>query len=371
MGAERARVSDQLLCYYYARAVGGVGLVIVELTFVTGRFALPPGMGISIVSDRNIPGLQDLARVIHWGGAKAIIQLTPGQGAQTFKHHPKFPLIGPSDVAALVQKEDLPKAIQGFLKKAPERPRPLTVEEIGELKTAMVQGAVRAKKAGFDGMEIHGAHGYLLCQFTSPYFNQRNDQYGGSPENRWRFPTELVREIKEEAGKDFVVGYRFSAKEWIPGGLDLPESTQMAKAIEEAGADYLSVSQGCYGSAMRIFPKGDGTITELAAKIKEEVSVPVMAPNFHDPDRAAEAISKGSVDMVALSRALLADAHWVEKVREGQPESIRKCIRCYQCVQAAVVDHAPIRCAVNPVLGFERFDPRYLPRPEGAREIML
>lgn len=369
MGAERAKVSDQLLCYYYARAAGGVGLVIVEIAFVTGRFALTPGLGISAGSDKNIPGLRDLAKVIHWGGAKAILQIIPGQGAQAFKHHEKFPLIGPSDVPALVQMEDLPKALKGFKNKVPDKPRPLTIEEIDHLKTSMVMGASRAKKAGFDGVEIHGAHGYLLGQFTSPYYNQRSDQYGGSPENRWRLSTELVREINELAGKDFVVGYRFSAKEWIPGGLELPESVRMAKAIEEAGADYLSVSQGCYGSVTRIFPKGDGTITELAAKIKEEVSVPVMCPNFHDPDMAAEAISNGSVDMVALSRALLADPHWAEKVREGQPEGIRKCIQCCQCVQAAVVDHIPVRCAVNPVLGFERFDPRYLPKPEGTQEI--
>lgn len=363
MGAERGIVSDQLLCYYYARAIGGVGLVVVEITFVTGRYALAPGLGLSAASDRHIPGLRDLAHVIHWGRAKAIVQIAPGQGVQALKHHDRFPLIGPSDVPAFIQSEDLPKAIAGLSKKAPDTPRSMTIEEIGELKASMVMAAKRVKMAGFDGIELHGAHGYLLCEFTSPYYNKRNDQYGGSPENRWRFSTELIQEIKESLGKEFVVGYRFSVQEWIPGGLDFPESIQMAKALQEAGADYLSISQGCYGSVMRIFPKGHGTITEAAAKIKKEVSIPVMCPNFHDPDLAADAISNGSVDLVALSRALLADPFWVQKVREGQPESIRKCIRCYQCVQAAIVDHLPIRCSVNPMLGFERFDPRYIPRP--------
>jgi len=368
VGDGRGNVTDQHLCYYFARSAGGVGLIIVEITVVTGRYSSIPGRGLGVVSDRSVPGFQDLARVIHWGGAKAFIQLLPGFGAQALRDHEKWPLVGPSDVPALIQKEGLPKAVQGILKETPERPRPLDVPEIRGLKEAMVIAAGRVKRAGFDGIEIHGAHGYLLCQFTSPYYNRRKDDYGGSPEKRWRFSLEIVRDIKKALGQDFVVGYRFSAREWIPDGLDLPESIEMAKALQEAGADYLSVSHGCYGSTTRIFPDGENTITEDAGAIRKEVSIPVMCPNFQNPDKVAEVISKGSVDLVALSRPLLADPLWTRKIKEGRPEEIQHCKRCYQCVRAAVVDHVPVRCPVNPKLGFERFDPRSLPRPAGSQE---
>ncbi len=367
MGDDKGMATDQLLCYYYARALGGVGLIIVEITGITGRYAYIRGRGIGAASDQNIPGLRDLARVIHWGGAKAFIQLAPGHGAQAMKSHEKRPLVGPSDVPALIQQEGLPKAIRGILKETPEPPRPLETDEIKWLKDATVRAAGRVKRAGFDGVEIHGAHGYLLCQFTSPFYNRREDDYGGSPEKRWRFSLEIIRDIKKTLGRNFVVGYRFSAREWIPGGLDLPESIEMAKAVQNAGADYLSVSQGCYGSATRIFPEEEGAVTRDAAAIRKAVQIPVMCPNFQNPDKVAEALSNGSVDLVALSRPLLADPLWAKKVREGNPETIKPCKRCYQCIQMGVVEHVPVRCPVNPRLGFERFDPECLPRPKGGR----
>lgn len=365
MGDERAMVTDQNLCYYFARAAGGVGLVIVEVTAVTGRYAFIQGRGLAAASDRSIPGLQDLVRVIHWGGAKAFIQILPGHGAQAMRHHEKRALVGPSDVPALIQKKGLPAALRGFSRETPERPRPLSVDEIQGLRGDMVRAAVRIKRAGFDGIELHGAHGYLLCQFTSPYYNRRDDDYGGSPERRWRFSLEIIGDIKEALGRNFVVGYRFSAREWIPDGLDLPESLDMARALEDAGADYLSVSHGCYGTATRIFPDEEDVMTKDAAAVRKAVSIPVMCPNFRDPDKVAEALSKGAVDLVALSRPLLADPQWVRKVKEGRAEDIQHCTRCYQCVRTAVVEHVPARCPVNPRLGFERFDPGTLPRPAG------
>jgi 2,4-dienoyl-CoA reductase-like NADH-dependent reductase (Old Yellow Enzyme family) len=363
MGDNKGTVTDQYLCYYYARSVGGVGLVIVEITGVSGSYAFIQGPGLGAASDRNIPGLRDLARVIHWGGAKAFIQILPGHGAQAIRSHPKRPLVGPSDVPALIQAEGLPKVLKGFQNDIPEKPRPLDVAEIQGLNNAMVNAAIRVKKAGFDGVEIHGAHGYLLCQFTSPYYNRREDEYGGSPEKRWRFSIEIIRDIRAAVGPNFVIGYRFSVREWIPGGLDLPESLAMAKALQDAGVDYLSVSQGCYGAAMRVFPDEEGAITKDASAVKNEVSIPVMTANFQNPDTVAEAITNGSIDMAALSRPLLADPLWTQKVKEGRAEDIEPCKRCYGCIKAAVLEQIPVRCPVNPKLGFERFDPPTLPRP--------
>jgi 2,4-dienoyl-CoA reductase-like NADH-dependent reductase (Old Yellow Enzyme family) len=362
-GDDKGNVTDQTLCYYYARAAGGVGLVIVEITGATGRYAFSAGFGLGAASDKNIPGLRDLARVIHWGGAKAVLQITAGQGAQALYHHERRPLVGPSDVPALIQREALPKALEAALQEAPQVPRPLTLEEIESLKASVVRAAVRAKRAGFDGVELHGAHGYLLAQFTSPHFNRRQDAYGGSPEKRWRLSLELVRKVREEVGERFVIGYRLSAREGIPGGLDLPESLEMAMALEGAGVDYLSVSRGCYGALTGILPKEEGAITADASAIRKSVSVPVVCPNFQDPDRAAQAITDGSVDLVALSRALLADPLWVRKVRDGESRKIERCVRCYRCFRDAIVTHLPVRCTVNPMLGFERFAPTCLPRP--------
>ncbi len=363
-GSERGgRVTDQTLCYYFARSRGGVGLVIVEVTGITGRHAYTPGLGLGAASDKSIPGLSDLARVIHWGGARAILQLTLGQGVQAFYHHEKRPLVGPSSIPAVMPDEDIPKNIRALSAIVPQTPTPLAIEDIRRLIAESVNAAKRAVAAGFEGIELHGAHGYLLGQFTSPYFNQRSDAYGGSQENRHRLPMEIVREIKNTLGKKVVVGYRLSAREWIPGGTELAHSIPLAVNLQEAGADYVSVSQGCYGSINRIFPKGEGAITADAAQIRKNVSIPVICANFQDPDTAAKAIEEGSIDLVALSRPLLADASWVNKVRAGEPEIINKCIRCYQCVSMAIVNHQPVRCPVNPALGFERFDPDSLPRP--------
>jgi 2,4-dienoyl-CoA reductase-like NADH-dependent reductase (Old Yellow Enzyme family) len=367
MGDDRGNLTDQSLCYYYARSVGGCGLIVVEATGVTARYAFSPNFGLAAAWDGYIPRFRDLARVIHWGGAKGIVQLLLGQGAQAMRSYERRPIVGPSDVPAPLQQEGLPKALASFSRRRTEedteRPRALTLDEIKYLKGAFIEAALRIKRAGFDGVEIHGAHGYLLAQFTSPYFNRRTDEYGGSPEKRWRLAKELIREVKDAAGPKFVVGYRFSAREWIPGGLELPEAIDMAGALVDAGADYLSVSEGCYGSIMRIFPREEGAMAGDAAAIKKAVSVPVMCPNYQDPDKAAQAIASGSADIVALSRALLADPQWPNKVREGNSEAIQACVRCYTCLRSFTVDRLPVRCSVNPMLGFERFDPDCLPRP--------
>ena len=362
-GTDRGRVTDQTLCYYFARAKANVGLVIVEVTGITGRYAFTPGLGLGAASDKSIPGLSDLARVIHWGGAKAVLQLTLGQGAQAFAHHEKRPLVGPSDVPAVIQNDDdVPKALKALCQTVAETPTPLTPEQIQDTQTLMLRACVRANKAGFEGVELHGAHGYLLAQFTSPYFNRREDDYGGSSENRHRLSKEIIETVKQTLGKDFIVGYRLSAREWIDGGTRLADTISLAKALEAAGADYISVSQGCYGSLIHIFPRGENTITEDAATIKKAVAIPVMCANFHHPDTAATAVATGMVDMVALSRPLLADPEWVNKVKTGHSADINACIRCYQCIKSAIVDHNPVRCPVNPALGFERFDPECFPR---------
>ncbi|MFZ0928955.1 MAG: NADH:flavin oxidoreductase [Syntrophobacteraceae bacterium] len=363
MADSKGGVTDQTLCYYYARAKGGCSLIIVEGTGVTGKYAFAPNYGLSLAGDGYIPGFRDLATVIHWGGAKAIVQIMMGQGAQALHPYGQRDLVAPSDIPALVQKEDLPVSLKSFSLKEAEPPRPLEIKEIEYLKEAMALASMRAKKAGFDGVEIHGAHGYLLGQFTSPYYNRRSDEYGGSPQKRWKLSLELIREIKERAGDRFIVGYRFSAREWIQDGLDLEESTQMAQALEKAGVDYLSVSGGCYGATTRTIPREEGSFVEDASIIKAAVSTPVICANFQMPDTAAEAVFSRKVDFVALSRPLLCDPFWPQKIKDGVEETINRCIRCYSCIRSFNLDQLPVRCSINPMLGYERFDPQSIPRP--------
>jgi 2,4-dienoyl-CoA reductase-like NADH-dependent reductase (Old Yellow Enzyme family) len=363
MGGPGGMMTDQALCYYFLRASTGLGLVVVEATGVTARYAFHPNYGLSAASDMHIAGLRDLARVIHWAGSKAVLQLLPGQGAQAFYPWGKRELVGPSDVPAVTPKGRLPGVLSGLSSMSPQSPRPLSEDEIHELKEQCIRAAMRAKEAGFDGVEIHGAHGYLLAQFTSPYFNRRNDRYGGSPEGRRRLSVELIQGIREKTGDGFMIGYRMSAREGIEGGMELEEAKGLALALREAGIDYLSVSQGCYGALLGIFPKEEGALLEAAATLKRKVDVLVMCANIHSPRLAASAVKEGHVDVVALSRALMADPLWLEKVREGRAEEIQPCIRCYNCIGDLLVRHLPIRCRVNPWLGFERFNPRALPRP--------
>lgn len=362
-GDSRGRVTDQTLCYYSARAKGGCGLIIVEGTGAVPKYSFAPNTGLSIVTDDHISGFRDLSQVIHWGGAIAFLQLMLGQGSQALQSNGNRELVGPSNIPALIQKKGLPKALAEMAKKNPQTPRALSIDEIQYLKDCIISAAKRAKRAGFDGIEIHGAHGYLLGQFTSPYFNRRNDLYGGVHENRMRLSLEIVEKIKETAGSDFAVGYRLSANEGIPGGMEVQEAALLAEKVEKAGADYISVSSGCYGALSMTMPKGEGHNTKDAAFIKKHIHIPVICANFLNPESAERAVSGEFVDVIALSRPLIADPQWPQKVRLDQEQIINKCIRCYYCVRNFNIERLPVRCLVNPMLGYERFDPSAMPSP--------
>ena len=234
-------VTQDLIDYYYERASGGVGLIVIQNSHID-TFASRSSYGmLSIATGHMIAGLSKLAEAIHQGGARAVIQL--GHGGRQCNPDaipPHVQHVAPSPV---------PCFVWGVV------PKELSIDEIHEIQESFVRAAERAMKAGLDGVEVHSAHGYLIGQFISPLSNQRKDEYGGSLENRARFALEVIAKIRAKVGPNFIVGFRMSGDEYVPGGLNADEAALYAKIV--AGTkevDYISVSAGTYESIVRIYP---------------------------------------------------------------------------------------------------------------------
>src|SRR5216684_6001128 len=324
---EEGTVTDDTMAYYLARARGGVGLITVEM-------ASPEKVGrhrrreIGIYDDRFLPGLTRLVDAIHRAGSKASIQLGHGGG------HTRFDICGETPIA--------PSAI----------PHPVYETTIA----AHAAAAARAQKAGFDCVEVHAAHGYLISQFHAPFENRRRDEYGGNLANRARFGLEVLRAVKAAVHGTPVV-YRLSVEDFFPGGLTYSEGREIAVWAAEAGADALHISAGHYRSlpsAQIVLPPmtyPDATFVHFAAGVKQAVRVPVIAVGrLGDPATATAAVAAGKMDFIALGRTLIADPQWVEKLARGEP--IRRCLACNTCINE-MRGGAGIGCVVNGAAGRE------------------
>jgi NADPH2 dehydrogenase len=297
---DRGEVTDWHLNHYADIARGGPGLLIVEHSFMRmdGRASTRQ---IGIYDDSLLPGLSRLAKAIKDGGAVACIQLAHA-GAQATRE-----VTGSQPIAA--------SAIP--FPEANETPHALTAEEIQALVRDYAAAAERAQAAGFDGVEIHGAHGYLLSEFVSPLTNHRKDEYGGSLENRVRLSYEVIRAVKEAVGDGFLVLYRLGADDFTPGGLTGEDALKIAPMLQEAGLDILDVSGGLAGSGRDMF-KEQGYLVPLASRIKRMVQIPVIGiGNVRDPSYADEVIREGLVDLTAVGRAQLANHQWVADARKA------------------------------------------------------
>ena len=338
-------VTEDTLAYYEARVAGGVGLITVEM-------ASPEKAGrhrhreLGIYDDRFLPGLAGLADTIHRGGAKASIQLGHCGG------HTRRDICGEAPIA--------PSAIPHPVFEVTFEtivPEAMTKARIEQTKSAFAQAARRAQRAGFDCVEIHAAHGYLISQFHNAFENRRSDEYGGSLENRARFGLEVLRAVKA-AVPGMAVVYRISVEDFFPEGMPFAEGKQMALWAAEAGADALHVTAGHYRSlpsaAMMIPPMRlpAATFLDYAAEIRRHVAIPVIAVGrLGDPATAAEAVARGHADFIALGRTLIADPAWVEKLRRGEPA--RRCLACNTCVNE-MRGGAKLGCVVNAAAGRER-----------------
>ena len=333
-------VSDKLIAYHVARAKGGCAMNIVEIAAVHPTSKAP--RNLSIYDDSFIPGLSRLADAIKKAGGRAAIQIWHA-GRQTYSRWTDRPLIAPSAIPCPMCKG---------------MPVEMTREDIGEMIEAYGAGALRAKKAGFDAIEIHGAHGYLIAQFMSPQSNIRTDEYGGSLDNRVRFGLEVIRNVREKVGPDFPVIYRLSAEEHVTGGLNIQDTKLIAKMIEQAGVDAIHVSAGCYGALQMIIPPLDlpvGLNVANAAVVKSVVKIPVVAAlRINDPEMADKLIGEGKADFVAVGRGQLADPEFCNKAKEGAFDDIIKCIGCNQgCADRLFTERKPISCLRNPMTGRE------------------
>lgn len=349
-------LTQRAIDYYAERAFGGVGLIVVGVTRVTD---MEPKSGYLFVSRESLHSLSELAELVHYYGSRVFVQLTPGYGRniQGWVIDSGFKPISPSALPTYWRPNVTARA--------------LATEEVEDIVEAFGEAAELLKVADIDGIELQGYGGYLLDEFTTARWNKRNDKYGGCLENRLRFPTELLRAIKDRAGMDFPVIYRYSVKHFIKGtrtaalpqedfvevGRDVGEGLQMAKLLESAGFDALHVNAGCYDSWYWAYPttyQPHGVLAGLAAQVKKCVTIPVIAVSRLDiPELAERVLEEGKADMVALGRALLADPHWPKKVREGEPEHIRPCTGCNECLYRIAVDSRPLSCAVNPACGRE------------------
>jgi 2,4-dienoyl-CoA reductase-like NADH-dependent reductase (Old Yellow Enzyme family)/thioredoxin reductase len=338
-------VSERDIAFYSARARGGVGLIITECAIVDGLRGKGNNNQISVADDKLLPGLNRLAQEIHKYDCKICVQIYhPGrQGISAINGN--LPLSAPSEVEC----------------KAVHQPvAAMTTLEVEEMVEKFIQAAVRVKTAGFDGVEVHGAHGYLINQFLSPYTNLRQDRYGGSFENRLRFLDEIVRGIRSSCGSDFPIIVRLSVDEFLettglPGkGLHLEDGVKIAKYLEKAGVDAINVSSGIYESmnvAWEPFSFEQGWKLYLSEAVKKAVRIPVIGVAlFRDPEFADNALGEGKLDFIGSARQHYADPQWPNKAKTGQKGEIRKCICCLHCMEtlmSADISPTPCQCAIN------------------------
>ena len=333
-------ITDRSISYYEARARGGIGLIIQEATYVhpEGRIiANEPG----ISDDKFIPRLSDLVRAVNRHGAKIAIQLV---------HTGRLAYL-PAGVQGLAPS---PIAATGYA-----MPKEMNSDEIAEVIKYFAEAAVRAKRAGYDGIEVHGAHNYLIDQFISPASNHRKDEYGGSVENRARFLVQVIEAVKEATGNDFPVWCRINGREFgVPGGETLEDAKKIARLAENAGAVAIHVSAFGPTSLINLTTPIfiPAIIADLAAGIKSAVGAPVIAVGRMTPEAGEELLSQGKADLIGFGRAIFADSEIADKVCEGRQEEIRPCILCFRCRDDLRFNPViGIGCSVNAAMGKEAF----------------
>lgn len=297
MATSKARpdgsMSDELLAYYDEKSRGGaLGLAITEHCFISEQGRNRVGQP-SVADDAMVEGLSTLAEVFHGNGVPAVVQISHAGAASV---EPEKPLVGPSDVATPIGSGRAPRA--------------LTPEEVADIPRQFAAAARRVKQAGFDGVELHSAHGYLLNQFLSPLTNRRTDRYGGSLENRIRLHIEAINAVRGEVGSDFLLLLRLGAHDYLEGGTVIGDSIEAALRFEKAGVNVLDITGGLTGYTR---PDTDepGYFSELSAPIRSAVSVPViLTGGVTEADQAESLLARGVADLIGVGRAMLRDSGW-------------------------------------------------------------
>ena len=336
-------VTERQIAYYVERAKGGVGYITVEHTGVLQQGKASPNM-LMISTDEHASQIESLVEAVHGVGGKIVVQINHA-GRQTLPSVTGSPIVGPSPIPAT----PIPDPSKSNM------PRELSVSEIREITEAFTAAAERVKKAGADGVELHMAHGYLLCSFLSPFSNRRTDLYGGDIHGRARFPVEVLESVRSSVGQDFPIICRLSGDEYVDGGLKIEETKEIAVILEREGADALHISACNAVSGYLNHPPyyvEEGIFVHLAQGVKSVVDIPVITVGrIRNPVMAEEVLQEEKADLISMGRALIADPHMPSKAKEGRLKEITPCISCNRCIQT--LRKGAVRCAVNPETGNE------------------
>ena len=365
--------TEQFKAYWAARAWGGTGLLMVgPFVVIAGQKKVYYMPSSGLYNDTFCYGYSEVAETCHYFGAKVFAQLGSGMGRQArtdLLEDTTLKLISASPTPYHITKDMIPDTmVREFAKRKlglpfknilhgptpEEAPR----EFIQAQEKAYGGAARRAWKMGYDGVEIHHAHGYFGFSFLSPRLNHRKDEYGGSLANRMRFFMNSLRNAREAVPPEFAVGIRTSVEEHMEGGLTRDEVKLICKEAERIGADFIDFSDGTWEAMKYFVPDKAGTSLEGVADIKKELKIPTICLSMDDPALSEEAIKLGKTDMAGMARGLIADPAWANKVSAGRKPV--KCIRCgIGCIHRVLDQALPMRCMVNPECGYEQYNPDY------------
>ena len=337
-GEQNGEMSFLHINYYTERAKGGVGLIMVENASVDSPLGSNGTTQIRIDHDNYMPRFFKLCETLHAHGACVGVQLNHAGASAQSKRTNMQP----------VSASDIPSKAGG------EIPRPLKVEEIYEIVKKYGEAAARAQACGFDCVEIHAGHSYLLSQFMSPTTNKRTDEFGGCPENRARFTKLVIEEVRKQVGPMFPIFVRISADELMEGGNTLDDTLEYLDYLQEE-VDIFDVSCGLNGSIQYQIDANylpDGWRSYMSRAVKDKFGKPVInTGNYRDPKIVEKALESGDVDIVGMGRGLIAEPNWVKKVQSGEEDMLRKCISCnVGCAGNRIGVNRPIRCTVNPAV---------------------
>ncbi len=374
------RPMRQAVCYFNARARGGAGLIIAGAIMGTKQSAAELGNVSCLYEGSHTYDWMKLVQSVHAHGAKIFAQMSPGFGRKAIVEHPQGSSTTPinPDIIeeglpekALAYKPWWPRSAPVFTRMHETIPRPMTIEEIRAAENEFTNSCQLAVHCGFDGIELHACHGYLIDQFLSPVANRRTDIYGGSLKNRARFLLELLTKTKNVFKDRVPVTVRISGSSRIEeyGGNGPEEMRQVAKWCEDLGADAIHLSDGLtterykYMWADRENTEPGRLIDIQGKKLKQVIKIPVITPSIHVPENIERVIEEGETDMVSLGRQLVTDPDFVNKLKEGKRDKIKMCTRCFWCLGMGVMGGQGIlNCLENPQAGDEQFMPEYWPK---------
>ena len=333
---QNGEINEKHIKYYEQRAKGGTGLIMVENASVSSPEGSNGTTQLRIDHDSYIPGLYNLTETVHKYGACIGIQINHA-GASAMSSRTGMQPVSASNIPS---------------KDGGEIPRQLEVEEIYNIVKKYGEAAKRAQIAGFDAVEIHAGHSYLLCQFLSPVYNKRTDEFGGCPENRARFARLVLEEVRKQVGPFFPIFLRFSAEDFVEGGNTLEDTLELLEYFQEE-ADVLDVSAALNASLQYQIDANymkDGWRSYMAKAVKEKFGKPcVTTGNIRNPEVAEKILADGDADIIGMGRGLIADPEWVSKVEAGKLDCLRKCISCnIGCAGHRIGLNKPIRCTINP-----------------------